>query len=165
MVLKSTDGLVWTQANPSGFGSILNGSSGLAVHNGFLYTGTANSTTGGQLWRTANGTDWDQVIGDGFGDPSNDTIDGLFTFENSIYAIAAFGPRGIQVWKSDNGTTWRQVSPDGFGNVNYSATFGTRGLAIFNGSLYIGTVNWGGEARGAQIWQMLHLMDLPAILR
>ena len=59
------------QVNTSGYGSIDNTmSSGMAVLGGYLYAGTWNEVTGGQIWRY-DGTDWEEVVADGFGSLNN----------------------------------------------------------------------------------------------
>jgi len=69
--------LIWTQVNGDGFGDFNNKSAcPTVVFEGYLYAGTKNVTTGGEIWRTKGiggppFTDWEQVNTDGFGDSNN----------------------------------------------------------------------------------------------
>lgn len=56
------DGTSFTHAAPNGFGDPGNdGITGGLVFQGYLYMGTENYSTGGQVYRTANGTEWQRV--------------------------------------------------------------------------------------------------------
>lgn len=56
-VWQSADGVQWAQSNVDGFGDAnnkrSNGSNAAASFAGFLYVGTGNELTGGELWRLA----------------------------------------------------------------------------------------------------------------
>jgi len=163
-IWRTSDGVTWTQANTSSFGDANNGETGgLAVFGGYLYSGTRNDTTGAQLWRSSDGTTWTQVVGDGFGDVNNRKLESLVVFNGGLYAVAGNYVTGMTVWRSVDGITWTQVNPDGFGDSNNDATLWGNATAAFNGSLYIGTWNWGGN--GGEVWMMLHQVYLPTVLR
>ena len=63
----------WVQVNTDGFGDPNNTEIGGKVieYDGYLYAGTSNNATGGEVWRTAEVgpspfSDWEQVNTDGF---------------------------------------------------------------------------------------------------
>jgi tripartite motif-containing protein 71 len=62
----------WTKVVDNGFGNPENQyfSDGI-VFNGHLYAVVENDTTGLQIWRTSNGTNWEPVVVDGLGDSNN----------------------------------------------------------------------------------------------
>lgn len=160
----------WTQVNTNGFGTPENYEvRSLAVFNGNLYAAVSNwnftsgTSTGAKLYRctTCDGSDWTQVVSDGFGDTNNYRMS-LIVFNNALYAITTNSITGMEVWRSTNGTTWTQVNPDGFGNSNNTRPYFNNNLAVFNNMLYIGTFN---DANGGQVWQMLNQLYLPLILR
>ena len=107
-------GRPWPRA---GFGDAANQQTGgLTVFNGYLYVGTRNDTIGGQIWRSANGTDWAPVGAPGLGDSNNVTPDGLIVFQGQLYVFEGNLVTGIEAWRSPDGTHWTQINPDGFGD-------------------------------------------------
>ena len=77
----------WSQVNTDGFGDGNNSSSSsMTLFDGYLYVGTENSTTGGEVWRTSNGTSWSQINSNGFGDANNTGVNSLASFGGSLYA-------------------------------------------------------------------------------
>ncbi|MBL0268182.1 MAG: NHL repeat-containing protein [Chitinophagaceae bacterium] len=87
----STDGKNWSNVMSNGFGDSTNvGIDHLIEFNGNLYAGTWNSTgtgtNGGQIWRSSDGITWEQVVNNGFGDPTNGEVMRLAVFNNKIYA-------------------------------------------------------------------------------
>ncbi len=46
----------------------------MAVFGSHLYVGTRNDTDGCEVWRSSDGTTWNQVNTDGFGDTDNDYV-------------------------------------------------------------------------------------------
>ena len=65
------------------------------VFDGYLWMGGLNMCTGGTIWRTLNGDDWEQLVGEdstltppvlgGFGDESNWGIRTMEVYEDRIY--------------------------------------------------------------------------------
>lgn len=165
-VWRSNDGTIWTQVNVEGFGSSDNWAViSFAAFGGYLYAGTYNDSTGGQVWRcgACNGSDWNEVVGNGFGDAKN-MVFALITFDNALYVVT--GDRTLntemEVWRTRDGTTWEQVNPDGFGDSNNCAPYWDNSVAVFNDSLYVGTLN---SASGGELWQLLHQVFLPLTLK
>lgn len=149
---SSGDEFSWTQCNPDGFGdSNNNGLWAVEVLEGYLYVATAQTKGGGtgvEVWRTDDGTNWDQVNVDGFGYDSmmNPWIE---SFKGYLYLLSGTPGTATQIWRCDicDGTDWERVVNLGFGNLNNS-----RGeyLLEYEDYLYASTVN---EATGTEIWR------------
>jgi hypothetical protein len=117
-----------------------------AIFDGYMYAGTENYVTGGEVWRTSDGTTWTQVNADGFGDPNNVWAHGLIVSDGNIYAATRNDTVGAQLWRTSDGTTWTQVNADGFGDPN---NVGIHPIWAFDGRLYAGTDNY---VTGTEVW-------------
>jgi flagellin len=123
------------------------------VFNGYLYAGTYNSDTGGEIWRTSNGTAWTQVNTDGFGDYDNDAIASFAVFNGYLYAGTMHYSTGGQVWRCstvsgcDEASDWEQVVSDGFGSTD---NYGAYALIACDNYLYCVTRNY---ETGAEVWR------------
>jgi len=100
---QTCDGTDWTEVTSAkGFGDTENRQiSSLVVLNNTLYAFTDNHTTGIEVWRSNNGTDWEQVNIDGFGDSLN--YDPYWDNSTTVFNDALFvGTRndghGGEVW-------------------------------------------------------------------
>lgn len=157
-VWRSPDGLTWTLVAPPGFGSQAGVVSALAVYKGYLYASTA-FLAGGEgiaVWRcqACDGTDWAQVVQNGFGNPYLSHMTALEPFEGSLYlAIGSRDPDnpGMTIWTTADGLGWRQVNVNGFGDPSNKASYFDNGLAAYKGGLYIGTLNF---ETGGEIWKL-----------
>ena len=160
---RTADGLNWTAVMTNGFGVYYNvGINHLVEFNGKLYAGVWNSTpnppytdTGGEIWRSSNGTTWELVMQGGFGDRYNGEVVRLAVFNNQIYATtwSYASTHGAEIWRSSTGDSgsWTQVVSNGLGDANNVA-----GLTMeaFNGALYAGTYsNIGPGLDGADVWR------------
>jgi hypothetical protein len=100
-------------------------------------------TNGGQIWRSSDGITWEQVVNNGFGDPTNGEVMRLVVFDNKIYAgtWSSTDTHGAEIWSSATGDLgdWTKVINNGSGNVNNSAILT---METFNGYLYAGTYSW-----------------------
>ena len=148
---NSTD---WTRVVTDGF-SVNKDSVAVVsfgVHNGYLYAGTLNATTGGGVWRTDDGVSWVQVNTDGFGTAQNVAISGLVEFDGYLYATTRtvdWSGFGTEVWRCqacDTPADWEKVVDNGFGNSNAT---GRSGLIVFNSGLYLTLPDPMG---GMQVW-------------
>lgn len=146
-VLRSSDGVSWTQVNTSGFDlGALNIDATLYVFNSALYAAT-DALGPAQVWKTTNGTDWTQIGPNGFGDPSNIGFNGMTMFDNHLYFGTVNLDTGGEVFRLDNESDLTQVNDDGFGSALTSQVWY---MNSFNGSMYAGTFN---DTTGAQIWR------------
>jgi uncharacterized protein YjiK/outer membrane biosynthesis protein TonB len=159
----SGDAGSWAQVNTDGFGDSGNTDvTALADFNGYLYAITHHEQGGGaQIWRcqTCDGTDWTQVVADGFGDSGVRGIPGLQVYNNKLYAVVGHYVNGLEVWRSSDGTNWSQVGYAGFGDSNNDVPYWDNSLAIFENSLYIG--NW-NVANGGEVWMHEELPIPPS---
>jgi hypothetical protein len=132
-----------------GFGDPGNISTGgFAQFDGYLYLGTRNEGTGGQLWRTRDGLHWEMVIGDGFGDTSNIKIESLLVHDGLLYAVT-FNWQGLQIWRSGDAIHWEQIISNGFGDANNFSTLWNNAFTEFQGQIVLGTWN---DAEGGELW-------------
>lgn len=148
----------WSALTVNGFGDPNNGGiDHLLVFNGQLYAGTwnwnetTNSSLGGQVWRSATGTEWTRVVNNGFGDVNNGEIVRFADFGGHIYAAtwSYATERGAEIWRSATGDagSWSRVVANGFGDSKNEAIIS---MAVFDGHLYAGASN---SVTGGQIWR------------
>jgi hypothetical protein len=114
---------------------------------GYLYVGTTNDTTGGEVWRTPDGASWNQVNSDGFGSGENWELSSFAVFDGYLYIGMRNDSSGAQIWRSANGTSWSQVVGDGFGDTG---NIKTESLFVYGGRLYGVTYN---PETGAEVWR------------
>jgi hypothetical protein len=126
-----------------------------------LYVGTTNSdwTYAGfcQIWRTEDGTNWEQVMDRGFRDNGEDyRVRNCYAwrmevFKNQLYVgtfnlpVGNTNFRGCQLWRSSTGNdlSWQKVNlPNGNNGNGFGEreNYGIRGLVNWNNQyLYVGT--------------------------
>ena len=139
----------WEQVIDNGFGDVSNmGAWSAKIFNDYLYIGTANFPKGCEIWRTANGEEWETVVGGtsitpgGFGEILNDYVWCIEVYNNTLY-VGTHNMRGGEIWKTKNGLTWECLvgpageRPRGFQLLDLN--YGIRNLKVFNGELYAGT--------------------------
>jgi len=130
---------------------------------GAMYFGTRNDTTGAQLWRSTNGTTWEPILTNGFGNPQNIKIEALVASLDALYAVTYNTVTGMEVWRSSDGANWVQLSQGGFGDSNNGGPLWSDGHAVFKNAFYIGAWN---SANGGELWQYLsNYTYLPLIVR
>ena len=160
---RNSDGS-WTQVTEPGFDSAYGANNPIVfdmfVFQNQLYAGTGNwtnTTTAGQIWRSANGTDWNLVAADGLDDPNNLGFTTFTSFNGMIYAAALNGAAGAEIWRSNTGSDgdWQQVVSDGFGGG--PAYFIITSLTTFQGQLYAMVEATAGT--GAQVWRSANGTD------
>ena len=151
---RSTDGSTWTPASTQGFGV---GSANpvlldTAVFKSQLYAATGNFSGNyvGRLWRSADGTTWNSVEPNGFGNPNNIGICNLAVYSDSLYAVTTNPTQGLDIWRSSSGNLgdWTRVVSNGFGSTAHAGF--TTGLIPFNGYLYAGVED---SAQGGAVWR------------
>ena len=161
-LVRTNDLLTWTPVFTDGLGNSYNTTvSSMAEFNGDFYIGLRNVTDGGEVWRTSNGMDFSPVITGGLGDENNLRPYGLTVYQNYLYLVFNNLSTGAEVWRTSDGNSWQQVNNDGWGDAsNGYADYYDKGAAIFNNSLFIGTMN---TSTGGEIWQMLFSPDSVSI--
>jgi len=123
----SDDGQSFRQAVAGGMGNAKN--TGISLPNGprdagpvfqgRLYVGVSNPTSGGEIWRTADGLRWERVAEAGLGRSTNTVITPGLVFEDRLYAVSTTGGSldtltGLEVFRTSDGATWEKVVSDGF---------------------------------------------------
>jgi len=136
----------WIPASIGGFGDSSNSSipSG-SVFDGYLYFGTSN-TNGCEIWRTDDGSAWNQLHTNGFGDLLNLTAESMAVFNGELY-VGTSNINGAQLWKSPDGTVWFPVTTNGFGTTNNTSI---TDLTVMDGAIFAGVSN---PTTGAEIWR------------
>lgn len=150
----------WNAVMTDGFGGQYNvGIDHLVEFKGRLYAGIWNSTpnppyvdTGGEIWRSNNGTIWEQVANGGFGNRYNGEIFHMAVYNDQLYAgtWTYTNTLGAGIWRSSTGDAgdWTQVAANGFGDPDNRAILT---MQEFDGYLYAGTRS--RTANGADIWR------------
>ena len=144
----------WIQVNADGFGDADNiESCYMTIFNGAIYVGVTNEVSGCEV-RRYNGTTWTQVNTDGFGDANNWEADGLVEYNGNLYVGTTNKNTGCEVWRY-NGSDWTRVDPGapglgngGFGDGAFQQD--ARGMAVYNGKLYVGTEN---KISSCEVWE------------
>jgi hypothetical protein len=97
-------GAYWEAVVDDGFGDSENaGLSGLEVFQGALYAVVGNESTGLQVWRTTDGTDWQRSWSPGFGQADNVHPywdNALTVYGDSLWAGTLNSTSGGEVWQS-----------------------------------------------------------------
>jgi hypothetical protein len=150
--IESLEHRRWCELDVDGrrrFGDANNVNPGDLVSKGYLHLVWVTDT-GGAIYRSKDGQNWEPVMQGGFGSPENRKIEGLYTYEGHLYAHTLNDVTGIEVYRLVDSTGWVQVNEDGFClryPYNRSAK-GTSGVANFKGNLYYGML---GDAETTQI--------------
>jgi hypothetical protein len=180
-IWRSSDGLIWEQVVKNGFRSFMDENILfepvntyawiMKVFKDHLYVGTFNSRTriltdkgtGGQLWRTSDGVEWNKVdlpdgseggFQDGFGESENYGIRKLTIYNEELYigvASSFLFKNGCEIWKYD-GMNWNPIISDevidnnendihydGFGNSKNKYIWSMESTS--DGKLWVGTAN------------------------
>ncbi len=152
-IWRSANGGTWERVtggwelNPNNMGVV-----NFAAFGARLYAATFNPVDGTEIWRSATGNsnDWERVAASGFGGGASFwQVTGLIVSNAYLYAAVeeqAVGT-GAQIWRTADGSVWSPVMTNGFGNP---ANYQVGGWAVFNGYLYVGTLN---DATGGQLWR------------
>ena len=138
----------WEQVNINGFGDRNNWAANLSVFGSYLYAGTVNDETGGEAWRTANGTTWNQVNLDGFGVVSNTRVLAGENLNGYLYVGTENSATGGEIWRcaTCDGSDWTQVVSGGFGDSNNTL----ERIVVFSNTLYATTNN---DVTGVEVWK------------
>jgi len=138
----------WEQVVDQGFGNNNNLHAwAMKEYKGFIYAGTRNVVDGCQIYRSETGDNntWIKVNLDGFDtDNKSEGARHMIVYANLLWVITISWEFGAQVWvtngedsDADGILNWKKANTNGFGQGN--VTIETRGLAIFNDKLYVGS--------------------------
>jgi hypothetical protein len=173
-VWRSSDGTTWERvvglddAYGNGMGFCLHNSGNLgndavtsvAVFDGQLYLGTQNNYGDSGIWRTENGTEWEEVL-DFFslGERFNFYVWRMIPFDGKLFIgtlnvallnmpLATAGVTGAQIWTSASGDpgTFFNIVHNGFDGetLTYKGrempqNYGIRSFGILHDTLFAGT--------------------------
>lgn len=152
-VWRTDDGTSWTPVSEIGFGSAYTNTNPAIIDmiefDSQLYAGIGWDGVPGQIWRSPDGTNWDQVEANGFGD-ANHSISTFTVFTDTLYA-ATGNNSGLQIWRSSTGDSlsWTNVVTGGFG---YSTNRQVTGFREFNNALYA-AIESNLVLASAQVWR------------
>jgi PKD repeat protein len=161
---RTADGTTWNNVTPPGsISTDFRYVNVLLPAGGYLYAGLGRgneSALGAEIWRTADGQNWQQVAAGGFkNDPYNTDVLSLAEYNGYLYAGTRHGdwqndahpdgPLGGEIWRYD-GTTWTQVNNSGFGDLEAHRV---EKLIVFNNALYAYVSHVVGTSKGAEIWR------------
>ena len=167
-----TGAQLWRTSNATGWASVFTNGFGdtnnyainfLSEFSWNLYAGTSNQNSsgnslGGQIWRSNDGTNWNQVASGGFGDTVNTTINRFAVFNNQIYVgtTSFSNAHGAEVWRSSTGNSgeWTRVVSNGFNDD--ANNWSVYALEVFNGNLYAGVGNLNlttNVSTGGTVWR------------
>jgi uncharacterized repeat protein (TIGR01451 family) len=129
----------------------------MSVFNGYLYAGTHNNVSGGEIWRSNNPTgiaNWEKVVDQGFGNTQNISIFSLITVNlgdgNYLYASTKNGVTGAEIWRTNDGVNWKKIGGrDSDFNPPDIVQFGS--FEALNGYLYV--VGRNGSVERPQLWR------------
>lgn len=147
------DGSSWSAVVLNGFGSNTDNKSAtcMVVHDGALFVGTENSSTGGEIWRTTNGVNWTRYLFGGFGQTM---IGALASAGGALYA-GIHRDTGMEVYAVGESFSF-QVNTDGFG----SSTNKLGPMVEHAGVLVVGAANF---SAGAKVWRQDSFMNWSVI--
>jgi len=106
---------------------------------------------GCEIYRSADGTNWEEVVGDaaatprGFGDDYNGAILSATVFQDKLYVGTQNFRDMAEIWRTSNGIDWESVVQYGFLRTNGYIWR----LTVYNNKLIAGTMN---PFTGCEIW-------------
>jgi sugar lactone lactonase YvrE len=136
----------WTRVATNGFGDNNNRRITLEAFGGQLYAGTSNWWTGGEVWRTGEGTTWIQANVDEFDSDANESAEALEAFNGRLYVGTFNHHTGGEIWRTTDGWSWEQVAGGGFNNPH---NFLISSLIAFENALYAFADNMD---TGPEVW-------------
>jgi len=164
-IWKSADGETWVQANVNGMVADSYQHSRymirqLIAYNGYLYATVLNSDLSNstwrwiEVWRSQNGTDWEQVGTNGLGNTNNNQDGrGVAVYNNCLYIGAGGYFTGYYptVYQTCDGVSFTEIA---YGQLEAdSNNNGIMALGVFNGCLYAGTYRYISGIGGTEVWR------------
>lgn len=130
----------FTGTRSPGFGDNQNlFANSMVTYGDYVYIANYNDTTGTEIWRSNNGTEWAQVNTNNFGDAATTSFAALSVFNGSLYAINSLNTDNhVDIYRYSSGTSWSTVATIGNGNTRRNTPLST---AVYNNSLYVSLYN------------------------
>ena len=134
-----TDGSGWTEVSWT-----KSNVTAMAEFNGNFYASTMD-----EIWMSPDGSSWQRVIDNVFGEAKNHDIQSLEVFNAYLYAgVGRDNSNGIQLWRTSDGKKWEKfhelIPQQGF-SVLYPGH--VHALRTFKGYLYVGEYHGTGIYR------------------
>ncbi len=130
--------------NNSGIGNMSVSADSALVFRGMLYLGAVNLAEGGEIWRSADGEEWERVADNGLERSANVLMLPCLVFQDRLYAVGlasqGAGVGGLEVYRTSDGTTWEKV-----GGEDLDAGEGRNMVGLlteFKGELYLSGSNY-----------------------
>ncbi|MEM2921819.1 MAG: hypothetical protein QXF26_05825, partial [Candidatus Bathyarchaeia archaeon] len=111
--------------------------------------GTRNPASGGEVWRSIDGVEWEKTVDDGFGEAVNEASYPQLVFRDQLYVVT-FNLNGLNIFRSSDGEVWEKVVENGFGYGKYRNIYGV--LREIGGTLYLSTFST-PKIGAFQIWK------------
>jgi hypothetical protein len=166
---RSANGTDWNPVNITGLGDTTNNSiHDLQVFRAYdhpdqieyLYAATRNQVKGAQIWRSANGIDFEVVVGDGaaapsgFGDRWTTAVFHQEVFNGHLYVGTLNFRSGFDMQRTADGVTFEKVGQAGFG-AGSCAPYAWR-FGVYENQLWMGGLN---TCSGGTIWRTANGTD------
>jgi hypothetical protein len=143
------------QVNGDGFGDPNNiGIDRVHATQGYLFAGTWNDAEGMIVYRSRDGTNFEQISQGGVdGNRNNFVVVSFAWFNGKLYTSSWNAVDGGSVFRANataadpSDIVWETISTSGLGNPRNEAH---HGFSVFAGHLYAGTFNF---AEGTEIWR------------
>lgn len=145
-VYSSGNGSYWTKVTASApFGGRYG--SQVLSYNGMLWLigGNNNGTLMNDVWNSADGRNWSQVLAP----TTNGTVNhfspredfGALVYNNSMWVIGGFGPSfsDNDVWNSTDGVTWNQVLANALPSATQFSPRTAISTAVYNNAMWVMT--------------------------
>jgi hypothetical protein len=163
MLYRSLDGVNFEPVITDGFGDVDNDSfHRFAKLKGFFYSLMRHTRDGPpEIWRTADGDNWRQVVGPdsdtpaGFGIPGTQLFYSARAFKGRLY-VGTGNYFGFSLHRTPDGLDWQTLGVFGFGTPGDGSQFTSNPgnlfawrFEVFEDSLWLGIFNY----TGARLWK------------
>lgn len=155
-------------ANPPGLGQLTNMAVlGTSVFHDLLYLGTANFLFGADMFRSADGVNWEQLVDNGFDDPRQAYVWRMKEYRGDLYLgtwtegkLPLLFGEGGRLYRMDPEENFEQLMgpegllmDEGFGDWQ---NYGIRTMAVYDEKLYLGTAQcfFCSNRKGTEIWEL-----------
>jgi hypothetical protein len=153
---SKSGGEIWASEDGMTFKKVVDGGMGHSGVTGFvgfndpahpdpvfhdqLYLGVSNPKDGGEIWRTADGLNWERVADKGLTRLKTILLEPDMVYKDQLYAFGTAGGTidnllGFDLYRSSDGKTWERVVDNGFDAGKERNVTGD--LVEFNDRLYL----------------------------
>lgn len=122
-----------------GFGDTDNDWADIDIYNDYIYVGTYNDGGNGQLHRSQNGEDWEDITAQLTGLETEDDELNVQNIGGQLFVWSWNDTNGTKMWKYNDNNTWTRWNTDGFGSANNMYMY----AGVFKNYLAVATYHWG----------------------